>query len=113
VRRLVSKALYDLVASTSKASTRYRRTLLPTPHVFTDRILRPGDPAFFDILHSFNGYRTCYYRTFAVGSASVAQRDAYKKCREYMDTAIDLVKPGTTTADIVSLWPKARSWISR
>src|SRR5205807_9987919 len=38
----------------------------PHPHVFTDRILRPGDPAYFDILHAFNGYRTCYYRTFAV-----------------------------------------------
>ena len=27
----------------------------PHPHVFTDRTLRPGDPAYFDILHSFNG----------------------------------------------------------
>ena len=53
----------------------------PHPHVFTDRMLRPGDPAYFDILHSFNGYRTCYYRTFAVGSASRAQVDAYKRCR--------------------------------
>src|SRR6266542_2396625 len=32
----------------------------PHPHVYSDRILRPGDPAFFDILHSYNGYRTCY-----------------------------------------------------
>jgi hypothetical protein len=35
----------------------------PSSSVFTDRALRPGDLAFFDILHSFNGYRTCYYRT--------------------------------------------------
>src|SRR6266540_4160093 len=53
--------------------------------------LRVGDPAFFDILHSFNGYRTCYYRTFAVGSASHAMRDAYRRCRDYMDEAISLV----------------------
>ncbi len=66
-----------------------------------------GDPAFFDILHSFNGYRTCYYRTFAVGSASSAMRDAYRRCRDYMDAAIALVKPGSTTADIVSVWPRA------
>ncbi len=79
----------------------------PHPHVFSDRILRPGDPAFFDILHSFNGYRTCYYRTLAVGSASRAQRDAYVRCREYMDAAIALVRPGATTADVVSLWPRA------
>lgn len=82
----------------------------PHPHVFSDRLLRPGDPAFFDILHSYNGYRTCYYRTFAVGSASPAQRDAYKVCREYMDVAIAAVKPGVTTADICELWPKAEEF---
>jgi Xaa-Pro aminopeptidase len=82
----------------------------PHPHVYSDRLLRPGDPAFFDIIHSFNGYRTCYYRTFAVGSASPAQRDAYKICREYMDRAIALVRPGATTADIVSVWPTAQEF---
>jgi Xaa-Pro aminopeptidase len=82
----------------------------PHPHVFSDRLLRPGDPAFFDILHSFNGYRTCYYRTFAVGSASPALVDAYVRCREYMDRAIELVRPGATTADIVSVWPTAQEF---
>jgi Xaa-Pro aminopeptidase len=42
-----------------------------------------------------------------VGSASVAQRDAYVKCRELIDTAISLVRPGATTADIVAVWPAA------
>jgi Xaa-Pro aminopeptidase len=82
----------------------------PHPHVYTDRVLRPGDPAFFDILHSYNGYRTCYYRTFAVGSASAAMVDAYKRCRDYMDAAISIVKPGITTADVVKLWPKAEEF---
>jgi len=82
----------------------------PHPHVFSDRILRPGDPAFFDILHSFNGYRTCYYRTFAMGGASPALVDAYTRCREYLDAAIALVKPGATTADIVSVWPAAQEF---
>jgi hypothetical protein len=61
-------------------------------------------------MHSHLGYRTCYYRTFAVGSASRAQRDAYVRCREYMDQAIALVRPGATTADIVSLWPRAQEF---
>ena len=39
----------------------------PHPHNFTDRLIRPGDQAFFDIIQSFMGYRTCYYRTFNVG----------------------------------------------
>ena len=66
----------------------------PHPHVFSDRIIRPGDQAYFDIIHSFNGYRTCYYRTFVVGRATQAQRDAFKQSREWMDAAIELVKPG-------------------
>ena len=108
---LVSKALYDMGSEHVEGVNAISgERCSPHPHVFTDRLLRPGDPAFFDILHSFNGYRTCYYRTFAVGSASVAQRDAYTKCRELMDNAIDLVRPGATTADIVSVWPKAEEF---
>ena len=80
----------------------------PHPHVFSDRLLRPGDQAFFDIIHSFMGYRTCYYRTFCVGSASQAQIDAYKQCREWLDAAIELVRPGMTTDRIASVWPTAQ-----
>ena len=79
----------------------------PHPHVFSDRYIRPGDQAYFDIIHSFNGYRTCYYRTFAVGRATQAHRDAYKKARELIDNAIALVKPGVSTDQIAKLWPKA------
>ena len=82
----------------------------PHPHNFSDRLLRPGDPVYFDILHSYMGYRTCYYRTMVIGSASHAQIDAYKKCREILDISIDAVKPGITTADIVKLWPKAQEF---
>src|SRR2546425_2963960 len=82
----------------------------PHPHVFTDRMLRPGDPAYFDILHAYNGYRTCYYRTFAVGSASPAMVDAYARCREYLDAAISLIKPGVTTGDVVKVWPRAQEF---
>ena len=80
----------------------------PHPHVFSDRLLRPGDQAFFDIIHSFMGYRTCYYRTFSVGGTNQAQLDAYKQCREWLDDAIDLVKPGVTTDEIAAVWPTAQ-----
>ena len=82
----------------------------PHPHNFTDRIIRPGDQAFFDIIHSFNGYRTCYYRTFAVGSATASQHDAYTKAREWMDAAIDTVRVGVGTDDIAKVWPKAEDF---
>ena len=82
----------------------------PHPHVFSDRIIRPGDTAYFDIIHAFNGYRTCYYRTFVVGRATQAQRDAFKQSREWMDAAIDLVRPGNTTDMIAKVWPKAEEF---
>lgn len=82
----------------------------PHPHVFSDRLIRPGDQAYFDIIHVFNGYRTCYYRTFVVGRATQAQRDAFKQSREWMDAAIELVKPGATTDQIAKVWPKAEDF---
>jgi len=108
---LVSKVLFDLGSEHVEGVNAISgERCSPHPHVYTDRVLRPGDPAFFDILHSYNGYRTCYYRTFAVGSASAAMVDAYKRCRDYMDAAISIVKPGITTADVVKLWPKAEEF---
>jgi Xaa-Pro aminopeptidase len=105
---LVTKKLFDLGSEhVEGANAISDGRSSPHPHVFSDRLIRPGDPAFFDILHSYQGYRTCYYRTFAVGSASRAQHGAYKICRELMDNAIDLVKPGATTAEIVQVWPEA------
>jgi Xaa-Pro aminopeptidase len=82
----------------------------PHPHVFSDRVLRPGDPVYYDVLHSYMGYRTCYYRTFAVGSASRALVDAYKRCRDYLDASIELIRPGRTTAEVASVWPKAQEF---
>jgi Xaa-Pro aminopeptidase len=79
----------------------------PHPHNFTDRMIRPGDQAFFDILQSFMGYRTCYYRTFSVGRATDAQRDAYKQAREWLDNAMARIKPGASTAHICEAFPKA------
>jgi Xaa-Pro aminopeptidase len=82
----------------------------PHPHNFTDRLLRPGDQAFFDILQSYQGYRTCYYRTFNVGRATPVQHDAYKKCRQWLDDAIALIKPGVSTDKVASVWPKAEEF---
>jgi Xaa-Pro aminopeptidase len=79
----------------------------PHPHNFTDRIIRPGDQAFFDIIHSYNGYRTCYYRTFGVGWATESQKDAYKQAREWMDAALDKLGPGVGSDQVAAVLPKA------
>lgn len=82
----------------------------PHPHNFTDRMIRPGDQAFFDILQSFMGYRTCYYRTFNVGRATPEQHDAYKKAREWLDNAMARIKPGASTAHICEVFPEANEF---
>ena len=108
---LANKRLYEMGSDQVEAINAISgERCNPHPHNFTDRLIRPGDQAFFDIIHSFNGYRTCYYRTFAVGSSTPSQRDAYTKAREWMDAAIDAVKVGTDTAAIAKVWPKAEEF---
>lgn len=108
---IVAKRLYDLGSEHVEGVNAISgERCNPHPHVYSDRILRPGDPAYFDITHAYLGYRTCYYRTFAVGYASQALVDAYKYCRELLDRAIALVRPGITTADIASVWPRAEEF---
>ena len=106
---LANKRLYEMGSDCVEAINAISgERCSPHPHNFTDRMLRPGDQAFFDIIQSFVGYRTCYYRTFSVGRATAAQHSAYKKAREWMDNAIELIKPGVSTERIAKCFPKAQ-----
>ncbi|MEY9853109.1 Xaa-Pro aminopeptidase [Leifsonia sp. EB41] len=105
---LANKRLYEMGSDQVEAVNAISgERCNPHPHNFTDRLIRPGDQAFFDIIHSYNGYRTCYYRTFAVGSATSIQRDAYAQAREWMDRALDAIKPGVGTDAVARVLPKA------
>jgi hypothetical protein len=77
---LAEKKLYEYGSGQVKAINAISgESCNPRPHNFTDRIIRPGDQAFFDIVHLFNGCRTCYHRTFSVGRATSPQRAAYSQ----------------------------------
>ena len=105
---LATKRLYEMGSDCVEAINSIAgERCSPHPHNFTDRLIRPGDQAFFDIIQSFMGYRTCYYRTFNVGRATSSQRTAYKKAREWMDVAIDLLRPGVSSDRIAAALPKA------
>ncbi|GAB2850387.1 M24 family metallopeptidase [Actinoallomurus bryophytorum] len=105
---LANKRLYEMGSDQVEAINAVSgERCNPHPHNFSDRLIRPGDQAFFDIIHSFNGYRTCYYRTFSVGSATPSQRDAYTKAREWMDASIAMIKPGVGTDQVAAVWPAA------
>jgi Xaa-Pro aminopeptidase len=106
---LATKRLYDMGSDCVEAINAISgERCSPHPHNFTDRLIRPGDQAFFDIIQSYMGYRTCYYRTFNVGMATPAQRDAYKKAREWMDRAIDLLEPGISSDRVALAFPTAQ-----
>jgi Xaa-Pro aminopeptidase len=108
---LVNQRLYELGSDEVEAVNAISgERCNPHPHNFTDRLIRPGDQAFFDIMHAFNGYRTCYYRTMSVGRATSVQRDAYTKAREWIDAAIGAVKPGASTAEIAQCFPRAEEF---
>jgi Xaa-Pro aminopeptidase len=79
----------------------------PHPHDYSDRMIRPGDLVFIDIISHFLGYATCYYRTFAVTRSTQKQRDLYKRALEWLERSIEVVRPGATTADIAEQWPSA------
>jgi Xaa-Pro dipeptidase len=108
---LASKRLYEMGSDQVEAVNSISgERCSPHPHNFTDRLIRPGDQAFFDIIHSYNGYRTCYYRTFGVGWATPAQQDAYARAREWMDAAIDAVRPGVSSDTVALALPRAQDF---
>jgi Xaa-Pro dipeptidase len=107
----VTKLLFDMGAEhVDNINAVSGERCSPHPHVFSDRLIRPGDQAFFDIIQTFVGYKTCYYRTFVVGRASDAQRDAYKRAREWIDASIELMRPGVGTDQVASVWPTAEEF---
>ncbi|HEX6006599.1 MAG TPA: M24 family metallopeptidase [Burkholderiales bacterium] len=106
---LATKRLYEMGSDCVEAINAIAgERCSPHPHNFTDRMIRPGDQAYFDIIQTYMGYKTCYYRTFTVGSATTAQIEAYRKARDWMDSAIDALKPGVSTDRVVQAFPKAQ-----
>jgi Xaa-Pro aminopeptidase len=82
----------------------------PHSHTFSDRIIQPGDMVFLDLMHSFNGYRTCYYRTFICGQPNKHQIEAYELCSKWVSASIDAIKPGVTVDQVAEVWPRAEEF---
>jgi Xaa-Pro aminopeptidase len=77
---------------------------------FSDRIIKPGDIVFMDLAAlTWNGYKSCYYRTYCVGKEPTQeQKDVYATALEWLYDSIDAVRAGTTTREIASKWPSAQ-----
>jgi Xaa-Pro dipeptidase len=81
----------------------------PNNRSFTDRIVGFGDLLFIDVVIAWNGYHTCYYRTYSVGKKPTQeQKDYYKLALDWLYSAIKTVRPGVTTKDIALKFPSAQ-----
>ena len=76
---------------------------------FSDRIIQPGDIVFMDLAAlTWNGYKSCYYRTYCVGKEPTKeQKDSYATALKWLYDLIAAVKVGATTRDIALKWPSA------
>lgn len=106
---LMRKVMYDLGSEEiQNINVITGNRAYPHPHDFSDRILRPGDMIYIDVVNVFNGYKTCYYQTFCCGKPSQKQKDIYRQCHEWLWRGIEKVRAGVTTAEIASAWPSAQ-----
>lgn len=80
----------------------------PNWRTFTDRFVRYKDLVLVDIVLVWNGYFTCHYRTYCVGNQPTEeQKEAYRQSYDWLYNAVNSIKPGITTKEIASNWPKA------
>ena len=78
---------------------------------FTDKPIRPGDLIYIDVDGaSYQGYKSCVYRTFCCGKATQEQKDLYEECRAMLYAGIEAIKPGATNHDIASQWPDSPTY---
>jgi Xaa-Pro dipeptidase len=74
---------------------------------YTDRSIGAGDLIAVDVNgNSFNGYKSCYYRTFSCGKASQEKKDGFKIAKDMMYDGMAQVKAGNHLSDITGAWPK-------
>ncbi|MGM9607194.1 MAG: M24 family metallopeptidase [Oscillospiraceae bacterium] len=107
------QALYDLGADETMDFVVATGPRTYPLHIdFTDRIVRPGDHVVVDINgNSFNGYKSCYYRTFICGSATPEQKENYEISRKMMYDGMAQMRAGSTTDDVLDAWPSSpRFW---
>lgn len=78
----------------------------------SSRILQVGDLVYGSLCGlTYMGYGTCTYRTFIVGRPPTdKEKDWYKRLLDRINSIIEEIKPGKTTADAAKHFPPASTW---
>ena len=123
VAGVAAKALYDLGAEELEGPSFVGRSGPKSGHgllsmFHSDRVIRPGELFIMDINGvGFQGYRTCFYRTYCVGDKPTEfQKEIYQACYELQIAMEQCIKPGITSHDYVNTilkkgegkWPGAK-----
>ncbi len=75
---------------------------------YTDRMIGAGDVVIVDINgNSFQGYKSCYYRTFVCGKATQEMHDRFEECRAMMYEGMKYIKAGVPCSDMYKGFPKS------
>jgi Xaa-Pro aminopeptidase len=75
---------------------------------FTDKPVRPGDLVYVDVDGaSYQGYKSCVYRTFCCGRATQEQKDLYAQCVEMLYDGMSVIKDGNTDYQLLEKWPQS------
>ena len=75
---------------------------------FTDKPIRPGDLIYIDVDGaSYQGYKSCVYRTFCCGKATQEQKDLYEECRAMLYDGMSVIKNGSTDHEVFAKWPQS------
>ena len=73
---------------------------------FTDKPIQVGDLIYIDVDGaSYQGYKSCIYRTFCCGKATQEQKDLYQECRAMLYGGLSTIKDGSTDRDLLAKWP--------
>ncbi|MCX8031963.1 MAG: Xaa-Pro peptidase family protein [Thermoleophilia bacterium] len=73
---------------------------------FTDKPIQVGDLVYVDVDGaSYQGYKSCVYRTFCCGKATQEQKDLYAECHKMLFDALSTVKDGSTDWQLLDKWP--------
>lgn len=84
-------------------------TTAPNLRHTAGRLVGPGEVVYADVYNTnWNGYTTCYYRTFSLDEPSAATRRAYDRALTWLYDGIDACRAGNTTRDIAEQFPSAQ-----
>lgn len=79
----------------------------PYLRAWTDKIIRPGDMVIMDMaMQGYLGYIQDYVRCWPCAAKfTPKQKDLYRRCYDYLQRALEAIKPGNTSADIAAAFP--------